>query len=399
MPEAPITLPWTARTARPNPFDPPEVFGRLRAERPLRPMAFADGHIGWLATGYTAVRTILSDTRFSIRRDIAHPPHEAIAPGFGGDPAPPGLFVQMDPPDHTRYRSLLIGEFTAHRVKRLEARIAEVTRDHLDGMDRAGPPADLVQALALPVPSLLICELLGLSPDRRAEFHALINTSFAFGAAPQERKEAGEAMVDFFTPLVQSKRAQPTDDIFSGLVNGSDLTDGELATVGLLLFAAGFETTSSLLALGTFALLQHPEQIAALRADPVLADNAVEELLRYPTGPGGMVRTALEDAEICGELIKEGQTVELLVGAANRDPARFADPDRLDITRSARGQLSFGYGIHQCLGAQLARIELRTVFPALFDRFPNLRLAVAPADVPLRDDSPVFGVKRLPVEW
>ncbi|PRX96710.1 cytochrome P450 [Allonocardiopsis opalescens] len=402
MTQSAISLPWEARTERRTPFDQPGAFARLREERPLRPMVFADGHEGWLATGYEAVRAILADGRFSVRRELTHPPvtlpnaeEQAIFHG----PPPPGMFVRMDPPEHTRYRKLLAREFTARRMRRLEERVAEVTGDHLDGMERTGPPADLVQALARPVPSLLICELLGIPDSDMAAFRQAGDTVLDPASSPEEVRQGYAAMLGVFPPLIARRRAAPTEDVFSGLVNGGGLSDEELTSVGLLLFAGGMETTTGLLGFGTFTLLHHPDQLQALRRDPGLIDGAVEELLRFITGPGGMLRTALEDVRIEGELIRKGQTVELLVGAANHDPARFERPDEFDIVRSGHGHLAFGHGVHQCLGQHLARVELRTVFPALFQRFPGLRLAVPSDEVPMRTDSNFYSVTRLPVEW
>jgi cytochrome P450 len=363
-------------------------------------MTFADGHVGWLVTGYDVARTILADQRFSIRRDLAHSPHEALPHDTRADPAPPGLFVRMDPPDHTRYRRMLVGEFTAHRVKRLASQVEQTTRQCLDQMARSGPPVDLVRALAIPVPMRLICELLGVPSDIRPGFENLVDVSVDPAASSAERRQAEAAMAGFFAPLIESKRQTPTDDIYGNLIVGGELTDQELAVIGMLLFGAGSESTASMLALSAFALLEHPAQAEALRADRSLIDNAVEELLRYASGPEGMLRTALQDVEINGELIGKGQTVELLTAAANRDPAHFADPNTLDLSRSAKGHLGFGHGIHQCLGAQIARMEMRVVLPALFERFPSLRLAVPANEVEMRDDSPgFFGVKSLPIRW
>ncbi|MEU6714518.1 cytochrome P450 [Nonomuraea sp. NPDC046802] len=399
MTETPVNLPWAARIEKPNLFDPPEIFGKLRDEQPLRAMTFVDGHVGWLATGYEVVRAILADPRFSIRRDKAHPPHELLARQAEGEPPLPGMFVQMDPPEHTRYRRLLVGAFTVRRMRTLETRIVDATRECLDAMERSGPPVDLIQALALPVPTLLICELLGIPAAGREEFHRLIDRSLDTTITPEQREAVGGELFSYFTPHIDSKRAAPTNDIYSHLVNDTDLTDQELAVLGILLFTAGFETTSSALGLGTLALLRHPDQADALRADPSLIDNAVEEVLRWPTGPAGMVRTATEDVHIAGQTIRAGQTVELLIGAANRDPAKFEHADQFDITRSARGQLSFGHGIHQCIGQQLARVELRTVLPELFHRFPTLKLTVPFEEVPLKENTPLFGVQSLPVGW
>lgn len=420
MPETPTALPpirlsWEDRTARPNLFDPPEIFAALRDERPLRPMTFADGHVGWLATGFEVVRAILADNRFSVRRELAHLSYEhpnANEQQALASPASLGLFVRMDPPDHTRYRRLLAGEFTGRRMRELEARIAEVTRDCLDDMERAGPPVDLVEALALPLPSLVICELLGVPPAERDRFREASEVAGSMTASAEEVQRAYLTMLGVFPPLIASKRDRPGNDIFGGLVANADLTDEELTTIGLLLFSAGFATTANSLTMGTFALLCHPDQLALLRRDPTLTGNAVEELLRYLNGPGGFVRTALEDVEVAGELIRAGQTVELIPAAANRDPARFDDPDTLDITRTVRrsgtagqesarhpGHVTFGHGIHQCIGQHLARVEMRVALPALFERFPDLRLAVPPEEIPMAEDTVFHSALRLPLAW
>ncbi|TDU80060.1 cytochrome P450 [Streptomyces sp. KS 21] len=201
---------------------------------------------------------------------------------------------------------------------------------------------------------------------------------------------------EYMTELVRAKRAAPTHDLLSDLTE-SDLTEEELAGIGGFLLGAGLDTTANMLAHGTFALLGHPDQLAALRTDPGLADSAVEELMRYLTVAHTMVRVPLEDVELDGQTIKAGESVTLSVEAANRDPLRFTDPDTLDIRRKATGQLGFGHGIHQCLGAQLARVEMRVALPALLARFPELRLAVPAADVPLRTGMNIYGVHRLPV--
>lgn len=209
---------------------------------------------------------------------------------------------------------------------------------------------------------------------------------------------AYNALRDFMGKLVLAKRAKPTDDLLSGLTT-SGLTDEELTNIGFTLLGAGHETTANMLSLGAFALLRHPDQLAVLRADPGGIDQAVEELLRYLSIIPCTVRVALEDVELGGQTIKAGQTVTLSVPAANRDPQRFADPDSLDLRRSASGHVAFGHGIHQCIGQQLARVEMRVGYAALFERFPTLRLAVAPEEVPLRDDMLIYGVHSLPVTW
>lgn len=383
-------------TAQPTPFDPPEELARLRFERPLSPLAFPDGHSGWLVTSRALVRAVLADNRFSVRQELAHDPlHGGTAP-----PAPQAAFTNLDPPDHTRYRSLLTGQFTVRRMRALTARIQEITADCLDAMEQAGPPADLVTAFARPVPALVICELLGVPYTDRERFmrDAMIATGTVSGA---EVMTAFAALQAYLHELVLAKRAHPTDDLLSGLVlaAGSELTDGELATIGAVLLGAGLDTTANMLALGTFALLQHPAQLAALRADPGLAEPAVEELLRYLSIIPLTLRVALEDVALGGEVIRAGETFVLSLAAANRDPAQFDDPDDLDVTRREGGQVAFGHGIHQCLGQQLARVEMRAALPALLARFPGLRLAVAADEVPLRGERQIGGVQQLPVTW
>jgi cytochrome P450 len=214
----------------------------------------------------------------------------------------------------------------------------------------------------------------------------------------EERAQAWIDITEYIGRLAVAKREQPTDDLLSDLTE-TDLTDDELAGIGAFLLGAGLDTTANMLGLGVFALLAHPEQLAAWRADPGLTDQAIEELMRYLTITPIGVRTALEDVEVGGHLVKAGESVALSVQAANRDPLRFHDPDTLDIHRNASGQLGFSFGVHQCLGQHLARSEMRVAFPALLTRFPTLRLAEPAADVPMRRDCDIYGVYRLLVEW
>ncbi|MGX8906990.1 cytochrome P450 [Streptomyces netropsis] len=389
----------TLPTRRPQgcPFDPPAELADLRERQPLTRLRYPDGHLGWLATGHSTVRAISADTRFSSRYELMHYPF----PGMEGVEIPPatvGDLTGMDQPEHTRYRRLLAGKFTVRRMRALTERVEQITAEHLDAMERQGPSVDLVQAFAYPVPALMICELLGVPGAVRRTFMERAAAISAPEATPDEQTAALTGLGVFFRELVEDKRAQPTDDVLSDLTT-SDLTDEELAGIAAFLLAAGLDTTANMIGLGTFALLTHPEQAAALRADPGLADQAVEELLRYLTITHTGVRTALEDVELDGQLIRLGESVTISNQAANRDPARFEDPDTLDIHRKATGHLAFGHGIHQCLGQQLARVEMRVALPALFTRFPTLRLAVPPEEVPLRTDMNIYGVHRLPVTW
>jgi cytochrome P450 len=386
-----------------SPFDPPSDITRLRAARPVSPMVFPDGHEGWLVTGYDAVRQLMADTRFSSRQDIGilHMPYETPGMPAPTEPSPqmPGVFVAMDPPDHTRLRRKLTGAFTVKRMKQLEEHITDIAERQLDELARLTPPVDLVKAFALPVPSLVICELLGVPYADRETFQANSATFLEKDVTLDEKMAAVGGLTTYLAELVTRKRAEPGEDILSDLARHEDLTIEELTGIAFLLLLAGHETTANMLALGTFALLEHPEQTAELRADPDLMPDAVEELMRYLSIADIFFRYATEDIELGGEKIGKGSTVIVSLLAANHDPQRFDNPDTLDIHRKARGHLSFGHGIHQCLGQQLARIEMRAGFGGLLRRFPTLELAIPAGEVKLRTDMNIYGVHELPVTW
>ncbi|MBB4686833.1 cytochrome P450 [Amycolatopsis jiangsuensis] len=386
-----------------GPFDPPRDLTRLREFRPVSPLVFPDGHEGWLVTGYEELRQLLADTRFSSRQDLGvlHIPYEAPGMPMPTEPSPqePGLFLSMDPPDHSRMRRKLAGAFTVRRMKQLEERIIAITERQLDHLAALTPPVDLVTEFALPVPSLVICELLGVPYADHPGFQADSARFLEKDIALDDKLAAYGSLLTYLTELVTRKRAEPGDDLLSDLARHEDLTVEELTGAAFLLLLAGHETTANMLSLGTFALLEHPARLAELRADPELLPNAVEELMRYLSVVDVNYRYATEDLELGGETIGKGSTVVISLLAANRDPRRFADPDTLDFHRAARGHLSFGHGVHQCLGQQLARIEMRAGFGGLLRRFPALRLAVPAHEVKLRTDMNIYGVHALPVTW
>ncbi|MFC4112877.1 cytochrome P450 [Nonomuraea zeae] len=391
----------TMPTARQSgcPFDPPKELTEAREHGPISRFPFPDGHEGWIVTGFDLVRAVLADPRFSSRKEFMRH-HPLVDLGdFEVPPAPPGEFLLMDDPQHSRYRKPLVGTFTVRRMRLLTERVEQITAEHLDAMEQAGSSADLVTAFAKPIPAIVICELLGVPYEDRDSFQEQIDTFLGGETSDEELIAAYTATQEYLARLVAAKRANPTDDLLSDLTD-SDLTDEELRGMALILLSAGFDTTANMLALGTFALLQNPAQLAALRADPALTDKAVEELLRYLSVAKTFMRTALEDVELGGHTIKAGTTVILSYHTANRDPERFTDPHVLDLARQDGGHLAFGHGIHQCLGQQLARVELRVALPALLDRFPALRLAVPAEEVALRPETAdIYGVKSLPVTW
>ena len=394
-----MTVPPLLARSTTCPFDPPTEFAALRAEHPITRWTFPDGHQGWLVTNHHLARTVLADNRFSRRAELMHSPINDLAGGRTPPPAMPGMFLSMDPPEHTRYRHQLIGQFTVRRMRLLTERITQITADCLDAMAAQGPVLDLVPAFAVPIPTSVISELLGVSDVDLAGFQHTVTKAMRADQSLESAMAVFAELSAFMAELTKAKRGKLGDDLLSDVIAEGGFTDEELTNIAFLLLTAGFETTANMLALGTFALLRHPGQLAALRAGTVDVDKAVEELLRYLSIIPALVRTALEDAEIGGQRIKQGESIAIDVPVVNRDPAHFADPDTLDLGRAAAGHVSFGYGVHQCLGQQLARVEMRVAFPALLQRFPDLRLAVAPEDVKLRGDMSIYGVHELPVTW
>ncbi|MFC4120475.1 cytochrome P450 [Nonomuraea zeae] len=402
------------------PFDPPSGVRQRRDQGAIQPLKLLNGAPTWLVVGLPEARAILADPRFSSDR-VRYPdvttlqPHEVeqlAAAARNGGPAAgvepkvesrtDGMFVFMDPPEHTRLRRLLTGQFTVRRMKALESRLREIAVEHIEAMRAAGTEADLVPAYALPIPSLAICELLGVDYADRAEFQERTAIALNSETPDDERARAGLELYGFIQGLVAAKRAQAGDDILSGLVHDADppLTDAQLTDVALVLLGAGHETTANMLGLGTFALLEHPEQLAALRADPALMDNAIEELLRYLSIiQMGVSRVAIEDVTVAGVRIPAGATVIIATPEVNRDTRHWDDPDRLDVHRPRSTHLAFGHGIHQCLGQQLARAEMKVGLSELITRLPDLRLAVPAEQVPLRNEMLIFGVHSLPVTW
>ncbi|GIG61689.1 cytochrome P450 [Longispora fulva] len=388
-------------TARTSPLDPPpEVLALHAAEGPVSRLDFPNGKRGWLVTGFDEVRAALIDPRLSARgrlelnpiRKLEVPPEELENINR------PNL-LNTDPPDHTRLRRMLTGLFTVRRMRALSPRIEEIVADHLDAMATADGPVDLVSALALPVPSLVICELLGVPYDDRTHFQGLTATLLRNDSTSEEVVAAGAGLREYMMGLVKAKRANPDDGLLSELIQAEDtLTDIEAAGTGLLLLIAGHETTANMIGLGTFTLLSQPERWAELRDRPELIDHAVEELLRYLTIVHfGLPRTAAAPLTIGDQAIAAGDPVLLHLSAANRDPAQFDGPEFLDFHRESVRHIAFGYGVHQCLGQQLARNEMIVVFRRLIERFPELRLAVPAEEVPMRSDMAIYGVHRLPV--
>ncbi len=345
---------------------------------------------------YAAVREVLADAeRFS-----------SALPVFGrrdpDAPPPEGNLLTSDPPEHTRLRKVLSPEFTVRRIGRLVPRITEIVDEHLDAMAAAGAPADLVADFALPVPSLVICELLGVPYADRAGFQSRAARQLDISLPMPERMRAGAESREYMGELVARARRDPGDDLLGALVreHGDDLTPGELAGVAGLLLIAGHETTASTIGLAVLKLLHEPAQLAVLRDRPEAVENAIEELLRYlSVVHSGIPRIATRDTELDGEPVVAGEVLILSLPAANRDPALGAEMDRLELTREVTRHVAFGHGVHHCLGAALARAELRVALPALLRRFPGLAPADPDAPADFRSFAVVYALRSLPVTW
>ncbi|MFG1754253.1 cytochrome P450 [Streptosporangium sandarakinum] len=394
-----MTLPLHMRRAE---FDPAAELAAVRDEEGVRKVRTVFGVDGWLITRFADVRAVLGDAeRFSNAHQMVfripgmpQRTDEEIAELRAGN------LLAFDPPEHTRLRRMLTPEFTVRRMRRLEPRIHDIVTEHLDAMERTGPPADLVTDFALPIPSLVICELLGVPYDDRADFQRRSGRMLDLSLPPQERAAASLESRVYMGELVARAKADPGDDLLGMLVreHGEDLTPAELAGIGSLLLLAGHETTSNMLSLGTLALLRNPQQLELLREEPERIDAAVEELLRWLSiVHSGMTKVTTTDVEVAGQRIPAGEIVICALPAANRDPALAADPDRLDIGRDSLGHVAFGHGVHHCLGAPLARMEMRVAFPALLRRFPGLREA-GPEPV-FRSFNVVYGLSSFKVAW
>ncbi|PCG82007.1 cytochrome P450 [Streptomyces sp. WZ.A104] len=367
-------------------------------------MRFADDSEGWLLTRHADVRAALAARDVSSHPGKTPQPWRNLAPEMRAEQYLPGFLIFMDPPHHTRYRRLLTKWFTMRAIRKLEPRIEQIVTDTLDAMEAEGGTADLVQSFALPIPLLVICELMGIRYDDRVEFMDLVLRLQDLEATPEELGALGARMNQFMVDLCAAKRKNPGDDLLSHLIQDPDaqpaLTDLEVAGIGVLMLIAGHETSANMLGIGTYTLLRNPDQWDLLRNDIGLIDQAVEELLRHQTiVQQGLPRGVTADMEIAGHPVRPGETLLASLPAANRDPEVFPDPDRLDITREHNPHLAFGHGIHLCLGMELARVEMRCAWRGLVKRFPDLRMAAEIEDIPWRDDQIVYGVYKLPVTW
>lgn len=384
------------------PFDPAPGLRHLQESARISRVRIWNGSTPWLIHRHTDVRQLLQDPRVSASTENPNYPYSA-----------PSMFMQnlgfltMDDPEHARLRRLVAKPFAIKRLEAKRTSIQAIVDELIDDI-LAGPnPTDLVPALALPVPSRVICELLGVPYAKSNFLQERVDTMVDPEETGEVSKAARTDLLDFLGAVLAQKRVNPADDLLTELAvdhvpNGA-ISTNEAAMLALMLVLAGHETTANMITLGTLALLEHPDQLEIMRTarDPKVIVGAIEELLRYLSIPqGGRRRVALEDIVIGDTHIRAGDGLVIANELANRDPSVFNDPDRLDLHRQARRHLSFGFGPHQCLGLSLARIELQIVYPTLFRRIPGLRCATTLDQIPFkRPGESIYGVNKLPVTW
>ena len=393
--------------ARPYPFSEPDrlnldpLYALLRSQEPVARVRLPFGEQAWLATRYQDVKVVLGDPRFSRAASIGRDEPRTSPQPIGG-----GL-MSMDPPDHSRLRRLVAKAFTARRVEQLRPATSAIADELIDAMETAGPPLDLVEHFATPLPVRVICRLLGVPPSDQHLFRtwseAIISST---SLSPETIMEYLGSLHAYMAGLIAQRREEPTDDLIGAMVQARDedndrLTEQEMVELAAGLLAAGHETTVTQISNFVYVLLTHPEQLAVLRARPELVPDAVEELLRYvPLGAAAaFARYATEDLELGGVRIRAGEPVIAAMSSANRDATVFDQPDRLDITRGAGPHIGFGHGVHHCLGAQLARMELQVALGALLARLPELRPAVDEKQLEWKSGLLVRGLRALPVTW
>ncbi|MFD9733075.1 cytochrome P450 [Umezawaea sp. NPDC059074] len=401
-PSKPTTGTFPTTRAAECPFDPAVGYSEFRENDPIARVSCPAGIDAWLVTRYDDVRTVLNSPGLSSAVPVmghANPQADFTAP------ITTGSIIQSDGDAHARLRRLLTAEFTVKRIQALRPYIQQLIDDHIDAMLASTEPVDLVRDFALPIPSLVICELLGVPYEQRDRFQQQSGILTSVDVEPEIAMQANAEIQGFVAQLVVDKMQNPTDDLISRLIKraqdaGQPLTVEELVVLALSLLVAGHETTANMITLSTVTLLRNPDQLEELRANPDLVPSAVEEMLRYlSVVQFGLFRAITEDIPLGDETLRAGEWLITSLASGNRDTSVFPDADRLDVHRKASAHLAFGYGAHQCLGQQLARVELQQVFGTLFTRIPTLRLNAPFEDLKFKDNTLVYGVRSLPVTW
>lgn len=380
------------------PYRPPAAYEEL--SRPLSRITLYDGREVWVVTGHTVARELMVDQRVSVEawRDGFPIPDPRFATGVR-DRRP--TVCGIDDPEHAVQRRALIPSFTLKRTAELRPQIQRTVDELLDAMVARGPSAELVNAFALPVPSMVICSLLGV-PYEDHEFFETQCRRMSRGL-PEDAADAGSRLDAYLGALIDRKQVTPgaglLDDLIRTQMVEGEMERADLVALAFILLVAGHETTANMLSLGTFTLLQHPEKLAELRADPSLWPAAVDELMRFLAIADGLLRLAVEDIEIAGTTIRAGEGLIFTPSLINRDADAFENPDELDWHRPARQHLGFGFGVHQCLGQNLARAEMEIALRTLFERLPDLRLAAPAEEIPFKPGDTIQGMLELPVTW
>ena len=386
------------------PFAPPPQMLRMNEVKPLSRVRIWDGSTPWLVTGHAVARELFADSRVSVDDRKEGFPHWNEHMLATVHKRPRSVFTS-DAEEHTRFRRMLSKPFTFKRVEGLRPAIQQVTDECIDEILAGPQPADIVTKLALPVPTRVISEMLGVPYEDHEFFQHHANVGLARYATAEDGQKGAMSLAGYLIDLIKKKMENPAEDAVSDLaerVNAGEISIKEAAQLGTGLLIAGHETTANMIGIGVLALLENPGQAAALRDtdDPKFIANAVEELMRYLSIiQNGQRRIAVEDIEIAGETIRAGEGIILDLAPANWDARVYPEPDKLNLSRDASGQLGFGYGRHQCVGQQLARAELQIVFHTLLRRIPTLRLAVPIEEVPFKHDRLAYGVYELPVAW
>ncbi|OBK15981.1 cytochrome P450 [Mycobacterium asiaticum] len=386
------------------PFAPPPKVLELNADRQLTRVRIWDGSTPWLITGYDAIRALFTDSRVSVDDRLPGYPHWNEGMLATVHSRPRSVFTS-DAEEHTRYRRMLSKPFTFRRVEALRPAVQQIADDHIDALLAGPQPGEIVSGLALPVPSLVISQLLGVPYEDADFFEEQAQRGMGRYATEEDTAQGAASLARYLAKLVRTKMESPSEDLVSDLaerVNAGELSVREAAQLSTGVLIAGHETTANMLSLSVAALLVHPDQLALLRdtEDPKVIATAVEELMRYLSIiQTGQRRIAIDDIELGGETIRAGEGIILDVAPANWDSRQFPEPDRLDLTRNDGPHVGFGYGRHQCVGQQLARMELQIVLPTLFRRIPTLKLAVPVEELPFKHDALAYGVYELPVTW
>jgi len=386
------------------PFAPPPKALVFNDSKQLSKVRIWDGSTPWLIHGYDAIRALFTDARASVDDRLPGYPHWNEGMLATVHKRPRSVFTS-DAEEHTRFRRMLSKPFTFKRVEALRPAVQQITDDHIDALLPGPQPGDIVSTLALPVPSLVISQLLGVPYEDAEFFQTQAQRGMGRSATEEDTAQGAASLAKYLANLVRAKRLDPSEDLVSDLaerVNAEELSVREAAQLATGVLIAGHETTANMLSLSVAALLDHPDQLALLRDadDPKFIAAAVEELMRYLSIiQTGQRRIAVEDIEIGGETIRAGEGIILDVAPANWDNRQFPNPDRLDLSREDGPHVGFGYGRHQCVGQQLARMELQIVLPTLLRRIPTLRLAVPRDELPFKHDALAYGLYELPVTW